>query len=67
MLTLAEPDAQWTIGDHLTADLFGALTGKPHPAKPAPPEERRSRDELRDLDRRLVDQQRRRARQLADN
>lgn len=64
VLALGGPDAQWTIGDYLTADVYGALAGKRHPAAPRAEDKERSRDELRSLDRRLVDQQTRRSRQL---
>jgi hypothetical protein len=26
----------WTIGDYLFADVFQAITGQPHPARPKP-------------------------------
>lgn len=36
-------DTGWTVGDYLLADVFKALTGKNHPARPKPTKQRRQR------------------------
>ncbi|WP_198940488.1 hypothetical protein [Micromonospora sp. CB01531] len=62
--TYGDPDAGWTRTDYLLTDVFHALTGKPHPARPAPPSTRRDPAETRRRDNLMRERATRRAAEL---
>ncbi|MBM0205035.1 hypothetical protein JNW90_19755 [Micromonospora sp. STR1s_5] len=62
--TYGDPAAGWTRSDYLLTDVFHALTGKPHPARPAPVSKRRDPAETRRRDNLLRDRAARRAAEL---
>ncbi|TDC02597.1 hypothetical protein E1091_00355 [Micromonospora fluostatini] len=62
--TYGDPAAGWTRTHYLLTDVFHAVTGKPHPARPAPPSRRRDPAEIRRRDNLLHERARRRAEEL---
>ncbi|MFI7249788.1 hypothetical protein [Micromonospora chalcea] len=62
--TYDDPAAGWTRTHYLLTDVFLALTGKPHPARPAPPSKRRDPAEERRRDNLLRERAARRAAEL---
>ncbi|WP_199489164.1 hypothetical protein [Micromonospora craniellae] len=64
LATYEDPHAGWTRTHYLLTDVFHALTGKPHPARPAPPSRRRDPVETKRREGLLQERARRREQEL---
>lgn len=63
--TYGDERALWSRGEFLLTDVFHALTGKPHPARPRPPAKTADQAEVTRRRRLIHQRQQRRAAELA--
>lgn len=62
--TYGDPAATWSRTDILLTDVFHAVAGNPHPARPRPQTKPHSATELRDRERLMRERQARRKAEL---